>query len=263
MNILLCNDDGVDSQGVRSLIKSLQPLAKLWLATPSSQRSATSHGITTRELIPVKVISIEGTVKAWSIGGLPADCVKLALIELLDEPIDLVISGINEGSNLGTDTLYSGTVAAAVEGAFMGVPSLAISLAQEEAGWDFKPASGICAQLVRRIEEGSLVIPPFSMLNINVPPCKLEDIKGFHVARLGVRRYKNYFHMISQEGDITNYSLRGEAIPGDDGGTDCRPPEALQFKADMDVVAQGYVSVVPISVDRTDFSLLVSLSEEL
>jgi 5'-nucleotidase len=261
MNILLCNDDGIDSPGIRRLIEYLQPYGRLWLATPVSQRSATSHGITTRETISVEEIAIEGTHKAWRIGGLPADCVKLALLELMQEPADLVISGINEGSNLGTDTLYSGTVAAAVEGAFMGVPALAISLAQEEGTREFGPAAAICAQLVQRLQEGSLEIAPMSILNINVPPCPISEIKGYKAARLGVRRYKNYFHLEARTQEITHYWLRGEIIPGDCG--DFAANGGPGIIADIDAVAQGYVSVVPISVDRTDYNLLANLIQDL
>jgi len=261
VNILLCNDDGIHSQGVRSLIDKLQPFGKLWLATPVSQRSATSHGITVRERIVVEEIEVAGTEKAWSIGGLPADCVKLALLELVKEPIDLVISGINEGSNLGTDTLYSGTVAAAIEGAFNEIPSIAISLAQEKEPWDFGPAAEICARLVQRLQEGSLEIPPMSILNINVPPGSLEEIKGFRAARLGVRRYRNYFHLESNSERVKKYWLKGEPIPGDCGNSALN--DCAHIMADMDAVTQGYVSIVPISVDRTDYRLLANLNADL
>lgn len=254
LNILLTNDDGIDSMGVRSLIQSLGPYGRIWLATPSSQRSATSHGITTRDVIPVQEVSIAGTEKAWHIGGLPADCVKLALIELIREPIHLVISGINEGSNLGTDTLYSGTVAAAVEGAYMGVPSFAISLAQERGPWNFEPAAAICAHLVQRFQAGIFSIPPMSMINVNVPQGTLDEIKGYRAARLGVRRYTDYFHLHSEETGVRNYLLRGDIVPGDAS----REPSAGE--ADIDLVAKGYVSVAPISVDRTAFGLLNGLN---
>lgn len=253
INILLTNDDGIDSQGVRSLIRALNPFGRLWLATPSSQRSATSHGITTRDTIPVEEVRIDGTERAWRIGGMPADCVKLALIELIPEPIHLVISGINEGANLGTDTLYSGTVAAALEGAYMGVPSLAISLAQERGPWDFRPSAAICAHLVRHFQAGLFSIPPMSIVNVNVPQGSLEEIKGYRAARLGVRRYTDYFHLHSEETGVRKYLLRGDIIPGDDS------PGAFDKSADIDVVAQGYVSFAPISVDRTAFHLLDNL----
>lgn len=262
MNILLSNDDGLDSMGVKALIQALQPYGRIYLATPNTQKSATSHGITIREVITAEEMRIDGTVRAWRIGGLPADCIKLALLELLEEPMDLVISGINEGSNLGTDTLYSGTVAAAVEGAFMGVPSLAFSLAQEKGPWDFGPAAQICARMVESIQKGLVHIPPFSILNVNIPPLPLEEILGFMATRLGVRRYENTFVLEKNNNGIAHYTLKGEPIPGDHGGLH-QPRQFHGLLADMDAIAQGYVSVAPISVDRTDFRLLAQLSEEI
>ena len=133
INILLVNDDGIDSLGIRSLAKALTGLGEIWIVAPAIQRSAVGHGITVRRGMKVRKVEVEGAKAAWSIDGKPADCVKLAVTELLPEPMDLLLSGINEGPNLGTDTLYSGTVAGALEGAFNEIPSLAVSLARKEA----------------------------------------------------------------------------------------------------------------------------------
>lgn len=253
INILLVNDDGIDSPGIRALVQELRGLGRVWVTAPSSQRSAASHGITTRRGMAVREVGLEGAAGAWSIGGKPADCVKMAVVQLLDEPMDLLISGINEGSNLGTDTLYSGTVAGAVEGAFNDIPSMAISLVREKAPWDFRAAAQVSADLARRYLEGKLHLPPMSILNINVPDLPVEKLRGYRATRLCVRRYSDYYHLMEETEEEKIYHLRGSAIPGDGKDLD----------EDANAVAEGYVSVSPISVDRTDYQLLAELRQRL
>ena len=253
INILLVNDDGIDSPGIRALVRELGGLGQVWVTAPSSQRSAASHGITTRRGMAVRQVKLDGAAGAWSIGGKPADCVKMAVVQLLDQPMDLLISGINEGSNLGTDTLYSGTVAGAVEGAFNDIPSMAVSLVREKAPWDFGAAARVTGDLARRYLEGRLHIPPMSILNINVPDLPFEKLKGYRATRLCVRRYSDYYHLLEESAEEKVYHLRGAAIPGDGKDLD----------EDACAAAAGYVSISPISVDRTDYQLLAELRERL
>jgi 5'-nucleotidase len=193
-----------------------------------------------------------GAQSAWSVAGLPADCVKLALLALLPLPVDLVISGINEGANLGTDTLYSGTVAAALEGAVNDLPAIAISLADWTGSGDFQPAAGICLELVERWQWGELAIPPLSMLNVNVPALPKAAIRGIKAARLGRQKYSDAYALVDGEGERRHFQLSGERIAEDD----------TDLNLDTALIRRGYVSVTPISADRTDHSLLASLREK-
>ncbi|MEA4892841.1 MAG: 5'/3'-nucleotidase SurE [Peptococcaceae bacterium] len=252
-NILLVNDDGIDSPGIRSLILELKGLGQIWVAAPSAQRSAASHGITVRRGMAVRQVPVEGTKCAWSIGGKPADCIKMAVVQLLNEPMDLLISGINEGPNLGTDTLYSGTVAGAVEGAFNDIPAMAVSLVREKAPWDFGAAAKITAELAGRYLSGQLHIPPMSILNVNVPDLPREKLQGLRATRLGIRKYSDYYHLLEETPEEKVYHLRGSAIPGD----------GIDLDEDANAVAKGYVSISPISVDRTDYQLLAELRQKL
>ena len=249
INILLVNDDGIDSLGIRSLAKALTGLGEIWIVAPAIQRSAVGHGITVRRGMKVRKAEVEGAKAAWSIDGKPADCVKLAVTELLPEPMDLLLSGINEGPNLGTDTLYSGTVAGALEGAFNEIPSLAVSLARKEAPWDFTAAAEVSADLVRRYLEGKLLIPAMSILNVNIPDLPLDSLKGYRATCLGIQRYNDTYQLLEEGEEERVYHLRGAALPGD----------GRNLEEDLNAVAQGYVSLSPISVDRTDHRLLAEL----
>lgn len=248
MNILLTNDDGIDAQGLPILAKCLSPWAKVWVCVPSEQQSGTGHGITVRETLRVREEKLEGTEKAWSVGGKPVDCVKLAFLVLMKESIDLVISGINEGTNLGTDTLYSGTVAGAMEGALYGVPAIAISLElKKDAGEpDFGPSAQICADLVSKWEKGALPIPPMSVLNVNVPGIPADKMKGYMAARLGIQRYSDLYEMLDASGDYSHYRLKGERMPSHDEDPGL----------DLNALAQGYVTLTPLTAIRTDAALL-------
>ena len=150
MYILVTNDDGVWAPGVQALARKMTEVGNVVLVAPLEEKSAVGHGITIRDPIQVKELKVEGLSQVWGVNGTPADCVKLGLQELLQHECGLVISGINNGPNMGTDVLYSGTVSAAIEGVIMGVPSLAVSL----ASWDYEDysvAAEITLTLVKEI----------------------------------------------------------------------------------------------------------------
>ena len=256
MNILLTNDDGFDSPGIRILAKHLVSIANLWASIPREQQSATGHGISVREVLHVREEHMEGVQRAWSVDGKPVDCVKLAFLSLMTEPIDLVISGINEGTNLGTDTLYSGTVAGAMEGALNGTPAIALSLAtgsKKEEEWHFEAAAQVCLALIRKWEAGLLPIPPMTILNVNVPDLPADQCKGFKAARLGVQRYSDIYEILEEGPSGCRYRLKGERLPSYDKAID------------LDIVAlsEGYVTVTPLSANRTDTALLEEISKYL
>ena len=256
MNVLLTNDDGVHSQGIRSLAAKLAPWASLWICAPKEQQSAMSHGITVRDTLRVRELAISGAKQAWSVEGRPADCVKIAILMLLPEPVDLVISGINEGSNLGTDTLYSGTVGAAMEAAMNGIPSMALSLAlrsRDEKTWDFSAAGDVGLELFKNWMDGKLPLAPGSVLNVNVPDLPYGEIKGFRAARLGVQKYSDAYDLREEGEDGRSYYLLGERLPTGDE----------DLGNDLVAVDSGFVSLTPLTVDRTDYALLQEMEKHM
>lgn len=261
MNILLTNDDGIASQGVRILAKALSDAAKVWACVPKEQQSAVSHMITVRESLTVREESIDGVQRAWSVDGKPVDCVKLAFLSLLEEPIDLVISGINEGSNLGTDTLYSGTVAGAMEGALHDKPAMALSLLTHhiEREPDYAQAAQIAVHLVKLWEAGSLPIAPRYVLNVNIPALPQGEIRGYKACRLGIQRYSDIYEELDTSGELNEraeslplrFHLKGERLPSYDNDP----------SVDIVAVDDGYVTLTPLSADRTDYPMLHDLEK--
>lgn len=240
MHILLTNDDGIRAPGIQALRSVLQDIAEITVAAPAQQQSATGHSITVYHPIWVDVQPFdEPNVKGWRIGGTPADSVKIALDALMQSRPDLVIAGINHGPNLGTDVLYSGTVSAALEGSMHGIPAIAVSLATFGEP-DFVPAAQFCRNIVCLIRDRKL--PPFRLLNINVPAVPLEDIRGVALTRLGSIEYENAFEKRSDPRGRTYYWM---------GGT----PAETRNADDTDVAAVrgNRISVTPVHFDLTDY----------
>ncbi|MEY2928948.1 MAG: broad specificity 5(3)-nucleotidase and polyphosphatase, partial [Pseudomonadota bacterium] len=180
MNILLSNDDGYDAPGIKVLASYLKKIAHVTIVAPDRNRSGASNSLSLDR--PLKVTEVEKDY--YHINGTPTDCVHLALTGLLDKMPDMVISGINNGANMGDDTIYSGTVAAAMEGYLLDIPSFAISMSQHEAT-HFETAASITVDLILHYQQNK---PRDAMLlNINVPDIPLEKIQGIHITRLGKR----------------------------------------------------------------------------
>lgn len=245
MRILVTNDDGIAAPGIAALWQALRPLGEVFVAAPAMERSGASHSITVHE--PIRVDAQEfgcADVRGWRIGGTPADCVKLALEALLDGPPDLVISGVNDGPNLGGDVLYSGTVSAAAEGAKHGIFSLAVSLDGATAE-SFAAASACAARLVTQCQAQSL--PPGTLLNVNFPAA-FDGAAEIVWARLGKREYANAFERRRDPRGRSYYWMHGR--PCEEGND-----------SDTDVAAfrRGRVSITPIHLDLTDYALLQKL----
>ncbi len=238
LKILLSNDDGINAQGIYHLADNLKEFGFVTVVAPESERSASGHSITMHKPLRSKAIDFfpEG-VEAWSINGTPSDCVKFALCSLMKEKPDLVVSGINHGSNLGTDVLYSGTVSAAIEGAIYGIPSIAVSLATFDK-CDFSPyakiAGGLCKQLYEQKIKTGLV------MNINLPYVPVEEIKDIKITRLGSMRYKNCFvERVDPRGKIY-FWLSGELEDSDN-----------ESDTDVSCIKGGSISITPIKHDLT------------
>ncbi len=236
-NILICNDDGIYAPGIQALYDAVRDLGEVTVVAPEAEQSAVGHAITIANPIKLRPITRNGGFQGYAVGGTPADCVKLAVSELMPARPDLVLSGINLGPNVGISVIYSGTVSGATEGAILGIPSIAISLASfQNPIWE--TAARVARQMARRVLEHGL--PPDTLLNVNVPNQPLEQIRGFRVARMGRSRFAEVFHRrVNPRGDIY-YWLDGELeMLGDFQGTD------------VQAVAENYVALTPIWFDLT------------
>lgn len=248
MNILLVNDDGITAPGILCAARFLSQKHNVVVCAPESEQSAVGHGITLRFPLWVRKLDIKESFEMYAVSGTPADCVKIGLdVIYKDKGIvpDVVVSGINRGENLGTDVIYSGTVSGALEGAIAGVPSLAVSVA------DFKDPIYETAALflLKFLEEFDVKqIPRFTALNINVPSVPYEKIKGWKLTRQSKRRYEDYFEQRVDPYGRKYYWMLGDIIEDD--------PDP---KADYKALAEGYISVTPITIFMTNEELLKEL----
>lgn len=253
MRILVTNDDGIMAPGLRELARQMSRLGEVTVVAPSVEKSAIGHGITIWDPIRLKKVAFPGVREAFSVDGTPADCVKLGIQELLGGSCDLVVSGINNGPNLGTDVLYSGTVSAAIEGAVLRIPSIALSLASHVTD-DYTVAGKVALVLGRALvgKNNKEVLFPDTLLNVNIPPVgSYEELHGFRVTRLGVREYNNVFDKRSDPRGNVYYWLCGEVVPHG------------REEPDLDVVAveDNYVSVTPLHFDLTDYRIMQRLKD--
>ncbi|HMP61159.1 MAG TPA: 5'/3'-nucleotidase SurE [Gemmatales bacterium] len=240
MRILLCNDDGIFAPGLRALRRELRKIGDVTVVAPATEQSAVGHSITL--LTPLLVQEVyEGDERiGWAVEGRPADCVKLALTELLDAPPDLLVSGINAGSNAGINVLYSGTVAAAIEGAFYRVPSVAISLEyQRPLKLDFETAAQIGRRVLTRILQHRL--EPGLLINVNIPSLDAGLPQGGRVVPQATRPYKESFDRRSDPRGRTYFWI----------STEIKCPE---HAGDTDVqgLAENCITITPLKFDLTD-----------
>lgn len=242
MNILVVNDDGIRSPGLQYLVNALATRGDVYVTAPKHQRSGASQAISLTETIYIVPMEIPNAQMAYEVDGTPADCTKVGLQFFEREGIqmDMVYSGINFGSNLGEDTLYSGTVGAATEGALSGIHSVAVSL-DSHTPTHFDVACELAVDVMDFVlnETGTDTV-----ININVPDLPREEVKGLRVTRLGGRYYADYF------------------VPGEDGGYHMEgKPDPVTDAPDLDVtaLAEGYASISPIRVDHTHYAMVERL----
>jgi 5'-nucleotidase len=244
VKILISNDDGYRAEGILQLKEALAPLADITIVAPDRNRSGASNSLTLE--VPLRVFQSEPNV--YYVVGTPTDCVHLAISGLFDFEHDMVVSGVNDGPNLGDDVLYSGTVAAAIEGRFLGLPTLAMSQCTEpQSGRHF--ASG--ARVARLLVEQLLARPleRALILNVNVPDVPYEQLRGFRATRLGFRH--------RSEQVLRAHDPRGRPVywVGPAGAQQDAGPGT-----DFDAIAQGYVSVTPLQIDLTRHAALPLLT---
>ncbi|HWQ94921.1 MAG TPA: 5'/3'-nucleotidase SurE [Gammaproteobacteria bacterium] len=243
MKILISNDDGYQSVGIRCLAETLDKIAEVTVVAPDRDRSGASNSLTLDS--PIRAMQMDnGFIR---VDGTPTDCVHLAITGLLDEEPDMVIAGINSGANLGDDVLYSGTVAAAMEGRFLGLPALAVSLVGHQ---HYETAARVVEVLIGRLQADPL--PADTILNINVPDLPWEQLAGFEATRLGHRHKAEPVLRMTDPRGRTIYWVGPPGTEQDAGpGTD--------FHA----IKRHFVSITPILVDLTRYSALDKISNWL
>lgn len=249
MKILISNDDGIMAPGVRCLANTLARTAhhQITVVCPDRERSATGHALTLHKPLRAdpQPEGFDPAIQAWSCSGTPSDCVKLGLDGLMETPPDWVISGINQGSNLGTDVLYSGTVSAAMEGLLEGIPSMAVSLASFTLG-DFQPAADFVATFLEKLAQAPLDQP--TLLNVNVPALPSEQIQGMVLAPLGIRKYTDIYEKRVDPRGKTYYWLAGEVVE-----------EGVDPQSDIRALQDNYVAITPLHPNLTDHRQFSSL----
>ena len=239
MHFLISNDDGIDAKGIQVLARRMQRIGRVTIVAPDQNRSGASNSLTLDSPIRIREIG----ERCFRVSGTPSDCVHIALTGLLEKDPDIVVSGINAGANLGDDVIYSGTVAAAMEGRFLGLPAIAVSLVFNERPEHYVSAAEAVAVIVERLRMDPL--PADTILNMNVPDLPWERIRGFEVTRLGHRhRAEPVIRMTDPRG--TPMYWIGPAGPGQDAGAG----------TDFDAVRRGYISITPIHVDLTRYQAL-------
>jgi 5'-nucleotidase len=241
MDILVTNDDGIQAEGIRALADALALLGTVSIIAPDREQSATSHALTLHRPLRVRKVS-EGIM---SVDGTPTDSVLLGVHGFLKRKPALVVSGINHGPNMGSDVLYSGTVAAASEGMFLGIPAIAISLAGRGEG-QFVTAARVAHNLVKRLLKRGLHAG--MCLNVNVPALPWEQLKGVRITRLGKRVFRDVIVEKTDPRGKLYYWIGGE-----------EPTWEQDEASDFAAVEEGYVSVTPLTFELTDYKAIVDL----
>jgi 5'-nucleotidase len=245
MRILLTNDDGIYAPGLRVLRKELQKLGEVTVVAPATEQSAVGHSITLlNPLLVQDVLDDDNQPMGWAVEGRPADCVKLALLELLSEPPDLLVSGLNAGSNAGINVLYSGTVAAAIEGAFFRQTSIAVSLEYTRV----KPLNfPRAAELARRVIEQIMAQQPpsGSLFNVNIPSLEKGPIRGIRTVPQNVAPYvENFDRRVDPRGRVYFWTTPGFSCPQPHPDTD------------VSVMGEGFITVTPLQFNLTHAPML-------
>lgn len=249
--ILISNDDGIFAPGIRALAEILMDVGTCWVVAPQQEQSGVSHAITIRHPVRAHSMTFEvggESLPAYAVTGTPVDCVKLAVDQLLPRPPDIVVSGINQGPNAAINTIYSGTVSAALEGAILGIKAIAFSLGAWKGG-DFYAARAHIQEIVKKAL--ALSLPAGVLLNVNIPDTPADRIQGITVTRQAESRWQESFVARSDPMDQPYYWITGEFVNLDEGDD-----------TDLAALAGDWISVTPIRPDLTAHDLIASLKED-
>ncbi len=237
MKVLLTNDDGIYAPGLLALQGELKKDFEVWVVAPESEMSAVGHGISLTSPLRVRAVNMDGGFFGYKVTGTPADCVKIAVQEIIGGPPDIILSGINRGANVGVNVLYSGTVSAAAEGAFLGIRSAAISLEASQDP-DFRFAARFSREIIRYILDFGL--KEKTALNVNVPSCPPSEMQGVAITRQGLGGFQESFEKRTDPRGEFYYWLSGE--------TD---REEAVPESDSKALREGWITITPISYDLT------------
>ncbi|RCK73098.1 MAG: 5-nucleotidase SurE [Ignavibacteriae bacterium] len=240
--ILISNDDGIDAPGIYALVNEIKKIGEVFVAAPDKQQSAVGHAITMNYPLRAQKFYKNGKFFGYAIDGTPADAVKLAVGSLLKQKPDLLISGINHGANTAVSIIYSGTVSAATEGTFLGIPSIAVSLTTYGKP-DFRYAAKFTKKLAQTVLKKG--IPAGTLLNVNVPPIPEKEIKGVKITRQSKAKWNDWFETRKDPNNKEYYWLTGRLVD-----------EEKSDDTDLWAVEHNYVSITPIQYDLTDYKLL-------
>lgn len=256
-HIFLTNDDGYNAKGILKLIEALEPVAKLTIVAPANEKSASGHSMTLTR--PMKLLGMDDDYYKMD-DGTPTDCVFVGLNNLFDEDNkpDLVISGINIGSNMGEDITYSGTVAGAAEAVLQGVPAISISQVFNDVNgtdkdtWEYELACKTIADIAKKVLEGKFPLGERRLLNINIPPCDIDECKGIRITNAGYREYGNDCHRyISPRGEEVYWIGLHPLIWQSSKAKSC----------DFEAIKENYVSITPVKLDMTSYEDIEILNE--
>ncbi len=242
MRILVTNDDGIYAEGLGVLTREISELAECVVVAPETEQSAVGHAITLYRPIMIREVRKKGEFLGYAVRGTPADCVKIGVKELVGKPIDMVVSGINVGANVGINVLYSGTVSAATEASILNIPAVAVSLDTRDSSADFGPAARFVKKLIPLVMNS-----PFLKritLNVNVPALREEDFKGVAVTRQGAARLVEEFDRRFDPRGNAYYWLAGETLL----------PETEGLESDACALRRGFITITPIKFDLTRHS---------
>jgi 5'-nucleotidase len=247
MRILLSNDDGIVAPGLAAMRQELVRLGEVHVVAPNSPQSAAAHGITVHGPVAVRKVHVQDAFFGHAVEGRPADCVKLAIRELMPEPPDLVVSGINDGANVSINVLYSGTVAAAAEGALLGFPAIAVSMRQG-LELDFHRAARLVLPIIRQLIDTGLA--PGELININLPDLTPGDPLGIRVVPMATRIMEDRFARHTAPDGRDYYWLLGDTFAA----------AKTEVQSDLDAIEERYISITPLQFDLTQYAQLEQLA---
>ncbi|WP_185853464.1 5'/3'-nucleotidase SurE [Blattabacterium cuenoti] len=243
--ILVTNDDGIIAPGIRALVHAMNPLGDVYVVAPNKPQSGVGHAITMNTVLYCDSVKIDnGNQKEWECSGTPVDCVKLAINKILPRKPDICVSGINHGSNSSINIMYSGTVSAVIEASIEGIPSVGFSLLDFDWNADFEPSKKYVYRIVKKILYNPIPEKIIS-LNVNIPKLKKEQIKGIKICRQAGSKWKESFDKRSNPKGRTYYWLVGDFVNFDE-----------KIDTDEWALKNGYVSIVPIQFDLTNYPIL-------
>ncbi len=249
MHILVTNDDGIFAPGLEALYRELQHRGAVSVVAPESEQSAVGHSISLATPLRVKQVALPGGLAGWAVNGTPADCVKIAVAELLPQPPDLVVSGINLGPNVGINVLYSGTVSAATEAAILGIKGVAVSLNTYKDA-DFVTAASLTGDLLARLQQW----PGWTngvILNVNLPALPREQVRGVRVTRQDTGKLVERFQRRVDPRERVYYWL-----------AEINEYRCVDTDTDYAALRDGYISITPIHFDLTHYASLEALKSQ-